>query len=215
MEKITNFFYTIFWGILDFDYIGFAGNIFSAMTFEWFIKMIVIYILVIWMALVIWVIKDIINRTNNLVYQVICILIVLLLTPLWIFIYLLIRPSKTLFEKYYEENFFEEQEIEESTAKSPEAFHICVVCTGNIQPWFLFCPSCGTSIKSHCKQCKKEISQDWQVCPYCWEKQSSISQEHLKNSPKKSSGVIAATQTQEILENNTKQEINEKKAKNA
>lgn len=53
----------------------------------------------------VWVAKDINNRTRSIVLQVFCILIVLFLTPLGIFIYLLIRPQKTLFEKIFEEEF--------------------------------------------------------------------------------------------------------------
>ncbi len=40
-----------------------------------------------------------------MVLQIFCILLVLFLTPLGIFIYLLIRPQKTLFEKIFEEEF--------------------------------------------------------------------------------------------------------------
>ncbi len=53
----------------------------------------------------VWVAKDINNRTRSIILQVFCILIVLFLTPLGIFIYLLIRPQKTLFEKIFEEEF--------------------------------------------------------------------------------------------------------------
>ncbi len=53
----------------------------------------------------VWVAKDINNRTRSFVLQIFCILIVLFLTPLGIFIYLLIRPQKTLFEKIFEEEF--------------------------------------------------------------------------------------------------------------
>jgi hypothetical protein len=47
--------------------------------------------------------KDISNRTNSIILQVISVLIILILTPFWIFVYLIIRPSNTLFEKYYNE----------------------------------------------------------------------------------------------------------------
>ena len=59
--------------------------------------------MIIWIAILLWVIKDIANRTDNVLLQVISILIILFLTPFGIFVYLLIRPTKTIFEKYYEE----------------------------------------------------------------------------------------------------------------
>lgn len=64
-----------------------------------------IYLLVIWVSVVIWVIKDITNRSDNVLLQVLSVLTVLVFTPLGIFIYLLIRPQSTLFERLYEREF--------------------------------------------------------------------------------------------------------------
>jgi hypothetical protein len=73
-------------------------------TIENTIKFFVLYFFVIWIAILVWVYKDITNRTDSIIYQIISILIILIFTPLFgLFIYLIIRPSKTLFEKYYEE----------------------------------------------------------------------------------------------------------------
>lgn len=72
-------------------------------TFEAFLKFVIIYFIVVWISLIVWVIKDIVNRTDSVLLQLLAILIVTLLSPFGIFIYLLIRPSKTVFEKYYEE----------------------------------------------------------------------------------------------------------------
>lgn len=81
----------------------FIENIYSSITFDFFIKLVVVYFFILWIAILLWVIKDITNRTDNVFLQVVSILIILFLTPFWVFIYLLIRPSKTIFEKYYEE----------------------------------------------------------------------------------------------------------------
>lgn len=69
------------------------------------IQGIVLYMFIIWFCIVVWVAKDISNRTQSLLLQIFSILMVLFLTPLGIFIYLLIRPQKTLFEKIFEEEF--------------------------------------------------------------------------------------------------------------
>lgn len=75
----------------------------QTVTFEFFIKFAIVYFFIIWIALLVWVIKDISIRTNNVFLQIFSVLIPLFLTPLWIFIYLIIRPWKTLYEKYYDE----------------------------------------------------------------------------------------------------------------
>jgi cbb3-type cytochrome oxidase subunit 3 len=73
-------------------------------TIELAIKFFIVYFFIIWIAIIVWVYKDITNRTENIWYQIFSILTVLLLTPfLGLIIYLIIRPSKTLFQKYYEE----------------------------------------------------------------------------------------------------------------
>ncbi len=49
--------------------------------------------------LILFVTRDIILRTHSFLYQVLCILITALLPVAGFFIYLLIRPSTTLFER--------------------------------------------------------------------------------------------------------------------
>lgn len=68
---------------------------------------VIIYLILLWIALVIWVAKDIVSRTNNILFQLISILIVLILNIFGIFIYLAIRPSKTLVESFFEDLEFE------------------------------------------------------------------------------------------------------------
>lgn len=68
-------------------------------------RSVVIYFFVVWFCLVVWVVRDITNRTHSIVFQVVSILMVLFLTPLGIFIYLLLRPQKTLFEQVFESEF--------------------------------------------------------------------------------------------------------------
>jgi len=68
-----------------------------------FIAIVIIYFLIVWVAVIVWVIKDISNRTQSILLQIISIFIVIIFWPLWVLIYLLIRPHRTFFEKYYEE----------------------------------------------------------------------------------------------------------------
>lgn len=75
----------------------------EAITFEFAIKIAIVYFFVTWIALIVWVIKDISIRSNSLLFQIFAVLTILLLSPLWIFIYLLIRPRRTLYDRYYEE----------------------------------------------------------------------------------------------------------------
>lgn len=65
------------------------------------------YLILLWAAIVIWATKDIISRSNNILLQLFSILIVLILNIFGLIIYLAIRPSKTLVEKFFEELEYE------------------------------------------------------------------------------------------------------------
>ena len=70
------------------------------------VRGVVIYFFVVWFCLVVWVVRDVTNRTRSIIFQVISILLVLFFTPLGIFVYLLLRPQKTIFEQVFEDEFF-------------------------------------------------------------------------------------------------------------
>ena len=89
--------------ILEYDLSPYIQSIYDNITFETSIKFMIVYFFIVRIALLIWVIKDIVNRSDSIILQTLSILIILVGTPLGIFIYLLIRPSTTLFEKYNNE----------------------------------------------------------------------------------------------------------------
>ena len=159
---------------LEFDIWEYAKSLWESITFEMFLKFMIVYFFIIWIAILVWVIKDINNRTSSIFLQIISILIILLLTPFWVFIYLLIRPGKTLFEKYYEEiedNLDMISEFVEDKTKDLETRNHCSACDTPIHHDFKFCPNCKVNLKVECSWCKKDIIEGWKICPYCWVKQ--------------------------------------------
>ncbi len=159
---------------LELDFWEYTKILWEVITFEIFIKFMIVYFFIIWIAILVWVIKDINNRTSSILLQIVSILIVLLLTPFGVFIYLLIRPGKTLFEKYYEEieeNLDMISEFVEDKTKDLEGRHHCLQCETPISQDFKFCPNCKVNLKIECRSCKKEIIDGWKICPYCGEKQ--------------------------------------------
>ena len=163
-------------------------NLSSLVTFETFLKMLALYFFIFWIAIIIWVTKDIINRTNNILLQILSISTVLFLTPLWVVIYLLIRPSRTLLEKYYEQGNFDdsedefaiENESEEEVCCSPKEELKCFSCSAAISPDFHFCPNCKIALKKECAACHKELNADWKICPYCGKEEEKIEDKIVK-----------------------------------
>ncbi len=89
---------------LDF-FMNIVNNILSYIdNIEFFVKFVIVYIAIIYIVLILRVMRDIVTRTNNIFYQLFCVVLILLTAPIWwIFLYLLARPSRTLNEKYYDE----------------------------------------------------------------------------------------------------------------
>ena len=128
-------------------------NIYDKITFEMLLKFLVVYFIIVWIAVLVWVVKDISNRTNSLILQVFSILLILFLTPLWVFVYLLFRPGKTLFEKYYEEiedNLDLMTEIIHEKMGNSDGLIHCMYCNEPISPDFKYCP-----------HCKKKVKKEW------------------------------------------------------
>lgn len=75
----------------------------SSEYFKWFVYGILIYLGILWLALIAWVARDVIGRSRSLFFQTLMILLNMILPIFGLFVYLLLRPPKTLVEKYYDE----------------------------------------------------------------------------------------------------------------
>lgn len=162
--------------IISLKYSDFRKNISEKLTIEFILKFLVVYFIVVWIAILVWVIKDITNRTTNVFLQLISILTVLILTPFWIFIYLLIRPWKTILEKYYweiEDNLDSFSEVVEERIKQKDQKSNCYKCNKAIWQDFMFCPYCKQKLNRECKSCNKLIYIWWEICPFCWDEQKN------------------------------------------
>ncbi|EKD30152.1 MAG: hypothetical protein ACD_78C00136G0003 [uncultured bacterium (gcode 4)] len=150
-------------------FVGTFSEISSNMSLDLGIKLVLGYFFIIWGAFIIWVIKDITNRTTNILIQALSIFIILFFTPIFgLPIYLLIRPRATLFEQYYEEE--EEKELTDDL----EEFYHCPGCNHAVSRDFKFCPKCAFELTVSCPSCKKQIHTDWALCPYCGEKNITL-----------------------------------------
>jgi len=154
--------------------INLYGFVVSNITVDSVIKFVVIYFFILWWAFVIWIVKDITNRTTNIFLQLFSILIVIFLTPIfWLPIYLLIRPRTTIFEKYYEEDELNDEAILEEEVNEEDNIekYDCPKCSKEVNEEFKFCPYCEFKLTKDCTKCSKHLRADWKICPYCWHHQ--------------------------------------------
>lgn len=105
-------------------------KLWEATSFEMVLKFFILYICIIWIATIVWVVKDITNRSASIIAQLLCILLVVGLPFIGIFLYLLVRPSNTLLEKYY-------SEIEENLNTMAEFIHQHIESQKNTDNWVL------------------------------------------------------------------------------
>ncbi len=107
--------------------VGVIEKGFTLISAEHLVLLGIIYLGVLWIALIIWVTKDITNRTHNLVFQICSILLIVIFTPLFgLLLYLILRPTKTLMDRYVEELIEEEilkSEREEEEKHKRHALH--------------------------------------------------------------------------------------------
>lgn len=121
------------------------------------------YLVILWVAALIWTYRDIHSRTEDILLQVLAVTLVLVLNFAGLVVYLILRPRETLTQKY-------ERQLEETYMRRDiEDEHICPTCSRGIQPDFILCPYCQTALRRTCNNCARVVDLTWPVCPYCAE----------------------------------------------
>jgi hypothetical protein len=119
-------------------------------------SIISLILLVIWIFVIVWVYRDAERRGMN---GVLWALLVFIGNLIGLLIYLIVRSSNGSTAK-------------EVTTPQPSS-QTCPSCQLPLSPTYVFCPSCGTRLRSDCPKCRKPIDKDWKVCPHCGEKLNS------------------------------------------
>ncbi|RJQ31447.1 MAG: zinc ribbon domain-containing protein [Actinobacteria bacterium] len=77
-------------------------------------------------------------------------------------IYLIARPPE-----YLEDVRERELEIKAIEAKLNGAEQECPSCKKEVSNDFLLCPYCRKNLKNACAKCSKALDLKWEICPYC------------------------------------------------
>ncbi|MBN1258972.1 zinc ribbon domain-containing protein [Candidatus Peregrinibacteria bacterium] len=133
------------------------------------------YIGLLWVGIIIWVTRDAINRSQSLLFQTFSILINIAMPVLGLLFYLIVRPTKTNMERYYED--LERRLLLEGSA---EKSLTCEKCLTLVEKTFTFCPSCGFKLKKFCPHCNGEFLSQWNICPHCGGEYGKPKKDELK-----------------------------------
>ncbi|MCC6381239.1 MAG: zinc ribbon domain-containing protein [Dehalococcoidia bacterium] len=119
------------------------------------------YLAAFWLALVFWTARDARQRTGSFAAQMAAALLVLSLFLPGLFIYLMVRPRRTLAQRYA-------QMLEEEALRLELDREVaCPACSRRIRDDYLVCPACLTELKQACGSCTRPLANAWRVCPYC------------------------------------------------
>lgn len=114
-----------------------------------------------WIAMVVWVFRDIRLRTRDFFAWILAAVLALAMGPVGVVLYLLLRPKETLAEVY------DRQLEEEALLRDISLRHACPGCQAVTEPEWLVCPHCKTELRRLCQSCGKPLDLNWVVCPYC------------------------------------------------
>ncbi len=166
----------------------------EGVDFTLVLRVFLIGFVVFWLVVVGWVIADAFERTKSIFAVFFYALIVLVFNIMGLVIYLLIRPKATSDEAYWAD--LERRYLKFETAGLGD----CPSCGEEIQPNFIFCPSCGYHLRVKCPSCGVFLEPSWNVCPFCSHRMRNVrpsvtldqkARKHVKPEPAAQPPVVA------------------------
>jgi hypothetical protein len=116
---------------------------------------------ILWLSAIVWVYRDVRERTSDSVSQAVAVLLALFFSVAGLLLYLILRPRETLGEAY-------ERSLEsEALLQELQDQQGCPSCRRRVEQDFVVCPYCRTRLRDPCPACGKGLSFAWSACPYC------------------------------------------------
>lgn len=128
---------------------------------QFFLAIGIAYVVALWFALIAWTFRDIESRSRSVFTQVFSTLLVVLFFVPGLLLYLILRPKETL------DQTFQRALEEEYLLQDLDELPLCRGCQRAIDPEYVLCPHCQTTLRHACQNCSKLIDVRWSVCPYC------------------------------------------------
>ncbi|HEV8573091.1 MAG TPA: zinc ribbon domain-containing protein [Dehalococcoidia bacterium] len=123
------------------------------------------WLLLLWLSIIVWVYRDIRERTRDLGLQVLAVFVVMMFFPGFnipgLALYMMMRPRESL-EEAYSRSLEEEALLREIGDEG-----LCPSCRRFVDRTWRVCPFCQTQLKDICGDCEQLLSFNWVVCPYC------------------------------------------------
>jgi hypothetical protein len=126
------------------------------------IKLLILFLVVIWLALVYYTYSDARRRIADPML-VGCATAASLFPFVGTVVYMIVRPPE-----YLEDVRERELEMQAAEARLHGGIYLlCPHCDHEVEKDFLRCPSCLRKLKDPCTNCARPLDPQWTICPYC------------------------------------------------
>jgi len=119
------------------------------------------YLLILWLASVLWVYRDVQSRSRDPITQAIGVAIAVVFPLVGLPVYMVVRPQETLQDAY------DRQLEQEAILSELHSVTGCPNCRRPVSDDFMVCAYCATALKSPCNSCGRLLQFSWRVCPTC------------------------------------------------
>ncbi len=126
------------------------------------IDLLILFLVVLWIALVAWTYLDAKRRIADPV-------LIWTGTAASLFpfagtrVYMILRPPE-----YLDDVRERELEMQAAEARLAElGYHLCPHCDQEVEKDFLRCPNCMRKLKDPCQVCGRPLDPGWKICPFC------------------------------------------------
>lgn len=122
---------------------------------------LVAYLLIMWIAALVWTYRDILSRTRDTFTQTMSLVLVLVFSLPGLLLYLILRPKDTLADQY-------DRQLEaEALLHELQEQATCPRCRRKIESDFIACPYCREQLRIACESCGRAMSPTWVMCAFC------------------------------------------------
>jgi RNA polymerase subunit RPABC4/transcription elongation factor Spt4 len=141
------------------------SDIFDSQAVQLGLRMVGIYLVILWLASAYWAFRDMQQRSDNAFLPYLAAAGIILFTPIFfilaVWVYKIVRPHERIGE-VWERNLAEEALLAEV-----EAIHHCPTCERRIDDEWIICPTCRTRLNRVCPNCSRLVGMDWSLCAWC------------------------------------------------
>ncbi len=126
------------------------------------VKVVILFLVVIWAALIFWTYADARRRIDDPML-IACATAASLFPFVGTIVYTIVRPPE-----YLDDVRLRELEMHAAESRLHQLdWQLCPYCDHDIRADFLRCPNCLRRLKEPCRNCAKPLDPTWKVCPYC------------------------------------------------